>query len=496
MREKLIEIDNLIKKAQISEASNLLERLDFDKIQRNDYVLYANLHRRLGNPSIALKTLRPFVRPSARNQQVATPDEILEYSMALIKLGAIIEAKKLIEKISAESHPLASLYLAFGEISSWNYKSARTHLEHFCQHPKAEPYYIKTAKINLLSCYSFLDEPNNARKIFDELKNNPEVKNYTLMYRHVLLLAAQVSLFERKWSETNSLISKVKDTYKDSDQKSKNYILAKWELILKLYMNGPTNESLADLNELRLKASSMNSPEFNRDLDMYEGIFFKDDSKLFRVYFGTPYESYKEKLINTYKYFHTTKLELPNEFHYYLPEGETSDAWIEIGSGKNSYSKSFLKKDSINQRILNVLSSDLYKNPNIYQLNDEAFDESYFNPVSTPNKVKQSIFRLNSWFDTNSIPLAATSSNQFYSLKSKTPIQIRVLLNDSENLELDVICKKLFTAVARNEFSSLQAMETLGVSRRTATRILKQLIHEKKALQTVKGPRSKYILAD
>src|SRR5262245_16867002 len=94
----LSDLDQLIRQGQSKAVRAELRSLRLDRLAPAERVRAANLARRAGLPAMSVSILNPVVR--AREQRAGgTPNERVEYAVALASLGAVAEAAELFDSV-------------------------------------------------------------------------------------------------------------------------------------------------------------------------------------------------------------------------------------------------------------------------------------------------------------------------------------------------------------------------------------------------------------
>lgn len=499
--DHLESIDEAIRAGNAVEALTQLKNINPKSLTRAHLSVYANLCRRLGESNEAIKCLRPYVRSSAKNPQIASDAENLEYGAALINLGAVSEGIRLLDSLSESKHPLKLLYTSFGFISQWRYLEAATVLEAYVGHPEVLEYQALTAKANLLSCYVFAQTFEKVDVLIDELLERSEKSKSALLHRRISLLAVQSHIFRNQWTKAQEFIAKAENSLGTSASPLDYLLLTKWKLILKLNTQQPGDALLGELSDLRTTAQKLKSFETLRDLDFYQSIFFNDRALFEHVYFGTGYESYKAKMLSAYRDRQGCELALPESYRWELlpsnPErGVTNKSnnedWIDSRTGKNSFSDSYLNNEKMCHKFFQLICSDFYRSLSLYQVYDVLFDEAFFNPISTPNKIRQIVYRLNKWLADNSIPLEVHSEQHFFNIRAHQPLSIVVGRQKAQHPKYEAFLAELNSVFGDKNFSSLEAQKALKVSRRKISYLLKDCVELGVIEWIERGPKSKY----
>ncbi len=474
-----------------------MHELDPKDLGREDTWFFANLMRRIGDGDAALKVLRPYVRPSVKNQVLASSEEKLEYAMALIKVGAINEALRLLDGIDPLKYPNRSLYASFGHISQWNYLAAARDLESYLSHPDVEEYQRLTARVNLLSCYIFVGNLDGAKPLLDALLESTRLSGVLRLRRNILNLAAQAAIALGDWEAARQVLDEAASTLTGQGASLDQALIDKWSLVLALNRDGPHAHLEERLWQLRQRGLQIASHELVRDMDYYRGLFFKKLPLLNHVYFGSPFASYREKIREAYAKMHGESFSTPDVFAWVPGEQDAHKAkgWIRVADGRNSFGASYLKPEQLKQKLFVLLAKDFYRPVGLYQIHDELFDdEQYFNPLSTPKKIHQILFRLNEWFREAGIPMEAASKEHFFALSPLSPLQVLVGQEKTVDPKLADFCARLRTAFGQVEFRSQDVCERLGLVRRTATELLKKCVEEGLLTHLGGGPTSRFTL--
>lgn len=484
---------------QLAQALEDFQSINSKDVVRGELPLFANLARRLGQTELALRVLRPFVRPDATHPTDSHVEEKLEYAMALIKLGAINEGLKLLEGINPELYPNRFLYGAFGCIYQWNYREAAQLLEKYCAHTQVPAYSRLTAQANLLSCYQFIGDTDHAFPLIDELLLKTRESGALRLRRNILTLAAQAYIHDQKWSEAVEALHETSNPDYGQASGLDKLLNAKWSLILDLHREGASAELKARFELLIHGAVELKNYETLRDLDFYRGLFFGDAELLVHVYFGSPYDSYKTKIQIAYEERYSKPLRLPSSYAWKLggsQEKKPSAAprQIDVLDGRNSYSDHRLKPGQLLQKYFSILTRDFYRPLSLHQIHDEIFQEHYFNPVTTPKRIHQLTHRLNAWLKDAKVPLEICSKNNFLEIQAHAPVDIVVGNLVFIDNKLAAFLSHLHSKFSNISFTSLEVAAALKIPPRSATRLLKAATDQGFVLRLASGPKTRFAL--
>lgn len=127
-----------------------------------------------------------------------------------------------------------------------------------------------------------------------------------------------------------------------------------------------------------------------------------------------------------------------------------------------------------------LLIEDFYHPKRVGTLHSELFPDSYFNPVSSPNRIYQVISRLRQWAEGTNVPLSIKEDNGYY--WARVLAGLGVLVREEKTLASEVSPNQ--TLINRlqeqriEEFSAKQACDSLGLSRSSFNRFAKWAIDE------------------
>ncbi len=487
-------IDDFIKSAQISNATEEFSKINARTLTRAELTPYANLARRLGKSNEAIRVLRQFVRPKAKVPMEATSEEKLEYAMALIKLGALNEGIKLVETVDGKQFPDRYLFASFAHISEWQYQEASVLIEKYIEHPEVTEYSVLVAKVNLLSCYIFTGNYDKAETLIQNLLSHTDNDVVTKARRTIFLSAAQLHILRKDFNNAQKNIDAA-FALMSTQNSIDSVVLQKWNWILNVNKFGPLKKYLDELKTIRANARNFSSPEALRDIDYQQGLYFSDTKILNHVYFGTPFLSFKEKIKKSYQRIHNTPFEPSEEYVWDLSQdiGEKNEVnFLNVQDGANSFSSHQLRPGSSCQRFLQILARDFYRPLSTYQVHNLLFEESFYNPNSTPKKIHQASYRLNQWLEEANIPATVFMKKSFFYIEQTQKFSLIIDNKPRSDPRVIEFCESLFVEFAENWFSSTDASRKLNLPRRTMTLNLKLAADEGLLIKMGAGPTTRF----
>jgi hypothetical protein len=223
------------------------------------------------------------------------------------------------------------------------------------------------------------------------------------------------------------------------------------------------------------------------------------DRQLFlKVYFGTPYPSFRRKMLAKFRGDTT----IPETFDW---TGETADGGASVGTlldlveTHHEPPRESLGQGTIVRLLLTVLSSNFYDFFSTAALHSRLYPESFYNPDTSPARVYNTVKRVRRWLTDNAIPLAIEERNGAYGLNFLVPAEGAARLRVTIQPALSPVAaavKLLRSRLAGDEFQGHQAALAWDVSIRTAQRILLHALECGLILRIGAGRTSRYRFND
>jgi hypothetical protein len=423
---------------------------------------YANIARRIHNFRLALAILNPVVR-SANPSLVATDEEKIEYAESLRKLGAVNEAEQMLRGVNAERNPDALLILAFCHFSKWQYHETLPLLERCIANESLPAYRRTVAKLNLAATYVYLERYDQAVPLLNELKKHTVEFGHKLLHGNVLELLAQTAIAGDQWAQARDQLEQAGRILNEVDSVDGLFV-HKWQAILKSLELRAAQPELGQVRERALREQHW---ETVRECDFYLGLTGADPELLQHLYFGTPFTSYREKIVRRAG----PTLSLPEHYIWSQKDG-ARESLIEVGSGQCA-GREGLAEGQLIHRLLIVLSRDFYRPAPLLALFGALFPDEFFNPVSSPNRIHQATKKLRVWLREIQADAELIETEGSYLLKPGQHCGFKL---PSEPLSLDqdqLLLAKLARAYGgRSEITARELSKELDVSLATSKRLL------------------------
>jgi tetratricopeptide (TPR) repeat protein len=480
-----IDIHNHVRAGHSAEASQLLQKINTSQVPRELALEFASLSRRAGVFNQALRILRPIILsdPGVAGPS-ATPAEVGEYSISLFKTGCVFEALRWLDSIKGKEVGEADLYRGFAHIMEWDYPSAVQPLKNFISHTP-DSFIKLVAKVNLSAALINTGEQAEAENLIQANLSEAEKFNNLRLMANSYELLSQIAIKNSRYDEASAFLDnawKILSVDSSSDQ----LFIIKWRAIL----NAIKTKDVSKLMTAREAAKERNHFETLRDLDFYElKVRFSSDVYS-RLFCGTPYEAYREKLLR--------------EFKNLAPEdpvcllGSPGAPVLDVDTMTVDYGE----PPSITPQLLQTFRAvwaDLYRPRSVGSLFEKIFAGEYFDINSSPNRVHRLVARLRAWLKIHDMPVSVEFENGGFAGHLEGPIQLQIKSRAHsqafQNSGLELKWSRAEAQLASlPEFTAEELADKLRQNHSSATRLLKWATENKKVFKTGAGRNSRYRL--
>lgn len=445
--EKILQnIEALLNNGKTGDAKHQLLQFDKANLAKTLKLQYARLARRAGLPSLSVRILYSSVYPDTGSAQT---EEALEYAYALADQGVFSEAHELVKTLSSgPSTLLCSSYIYFHEK---NFSAAAKTLKQLGNSPS-------------------LSKPE--LDVWEPL-------NYAVHLEEVPSDRAQTLMSWENFSKQNPATNAV--------------YVRRWKTVARLLDNPANPKTLEELRAVRKEALDKKIWEEARECDRWEAIATKNEPLFWHVYFGTPSQHLKERILKDYR----PTLQVPKTFDWEVPSEAGPRAekgkWIfDLLMGEKVGGKLPIKVGKGMHRLLALLAQDFYRSQRIPALFSQLYPTEKFDPVTSAPRVHQILNRLRVWFKKNHIPLTIEEADHAYRLVGTENVTLRIPNVESSADPVVVHLNKLKEIFPNQVFSANDAGKVLGVSGRTILRLMEKGTKLGLVNRTGKGAATRY----
>lgn len=462
----LQKIDSLIKAGKHGEAiSSLVKVRAKNKASRRYWAELANIYYRLGQPLKAVNLLHKVIRPSQGKESDASLQESIHYAKSLLYLGIKEEPKTILTQLEKQYDRNISISKALGHlhIATWDYHLALNHFQTALE-LESTPYSKLILKLNIISCYLYLNEFDLAKKSIEECSElSPDEWPYALFYLQELKLILYYSLED--WESFNHVYSSCEQLY--PEMLTKSFTMRKWYASAKAFQS----HNVEHLEAIYQEAKDRNHGEILRDLD-FQKCKIQPSQELFqKLYWGTPFQMYRKNLTQSHQQY-----SLPNEYAHGNRDSNES-LHLENCQWNN---RSLFKPGQAPHRLLQVLLNDFYAPKSIPSLFEGVYPHEFFNPDTCPGKMYQLLNRLRTKLKAFDCPIDINEKSGRYWLSFDSS-SMHILIK-KEELLLSPAERKLNTFKENwnieRDFTRKDFENVLHLNTRNANKVLRQFQEE------------------
>ena len=480
---RLDEIEKCIKMGQFSQAQSMFKQIRIKDIPRKYALRASSLARRCGKVNTSLMILNPIVRANKAILKPATSEEIVDYAFSLHRVGATVEAKKLFTNGDLLNIQQALFYYSIVLFSSWDYEKAIPYLEKYLNDSELDHYKAAIGKANLASALIFVGRQGEAQALIEEVLGYSKKQRLSLLEDHCTELQAQLFMSLGQANETLKCLQRG-SAPNLIESSSLGLWTQKWSAIAEATLS-PDNKSKQKLLDLQELARKQGQFEVDRDCDFYLAKIFGDQERVKKLYFGTPFKDYLTRLKGL------QSGSMPNSYDLKLEVGFGGET-LDLSTFERLSSAQPVAMSQLDREVLISLTRDFYKPRSLGSLFGDVFEEEYYDPFHSPNRMYQVVFRANEKFRDQGLDLCVLSSEFGYTLGTQKGFQLRVTRDEAEvALSADMRRYKKSLPCSR-PFSILDLQNVSGASRRSLQRFLEKEVAKGTVERIGAGRSTKY----
>lgn len=419
------------------------------------------LYRRIGSPLSTLKILNKLIYSDNVLHIHADSYDLLQYGSALIAVGANEEGRRVLSSISDSQQPEKNLYLATSLFYQWKYDEAIPLLESFISNPKLSLYQTLLGKVNLASAYAAVDKDQQAIALAQEVFEYANKNLFFLLKGFSLEILAEAYINLKDFKKSHEFLKKAEDHLKESSSLGSLWI-NKWKAIL-LAMENKKKLGLQMLRATRILAKEKGEWETHRECDLFDALFTNNKKLFLKVYFGSPFDSYRKRALATY----SKPVILPPYFDWGF-EHSNSQATFFFESEK-FYSTPLLKK------LLETLTQDFYKPVRTAQIHESLYPNIAFQPFFSAKRIYDLVRRLK--IELKPLGIGIEKSNFGYWLTAKKGVHLRKRINSIQGLKHEEVMH--WIQIQKSGFQTKDLISQFEISKSSALRIIKDKIEDR-----------------
>lgn len=473
------ECENLLRKGRADLVSRQLSSVSINQLNRSARLPFARLCRRAGLFNLGLKTLAPLVRPQQVSSGLSANDEEkCEYAYLIMKSGSPTEALQLLRPLQNSAQSEAKLYVGYCHMMRWQYKEAAIYLNAHIREMK--PSYEKiVAQVNLASALIASEQWGAGTELLAQILGDSETKNLKRLQGNCLELRSQIHLHLKNYSLCMEDLEEASQLLANEKSMDQLFVL-KWKAILK----GLIENTVEPIFEFQKEALKRRHWESVRECDLFALKIQFDSSRFEKLYCGTPFSSYKERI--------ERELGVVSQSSDYLwgPRGADQLDLLE-GVLWQPTGRSIPMTPQV-QKLLCSFCSDLYKPFSVVNLFSLLMADEYFDPVTSPNRVHQMIWRARAWLEENEVALSISEHQGSFRLELTGQVCVRIPQDvsplNTEAHYLNILRRRFH----ENRFSSRDALAALKISKTSFFSFVKGAVEERRMICLGQGRATLY----
>jgi hypothetical protein len=478
-------IDQWIRSGQGNRARHLLHRLAGKaantKIPRAQTAPLAALARRANLPLLGLRLLNPLVRETGHRRPDASVREKAEYAGCLTHLGAAAEAIEILETLDSKALPSVLLFRSFAHISRWEYAESIPFLTRYVHTDSLSPYQHLVGQLNLADAFVQVGKYLKAGVLLQDLIHQASVQKHYNLAGKAMEIAAQKFLFQSKWAPAEQLLDRAERLLSETESLDL-FFVRKWKAVLALRRDGAT----ARLATVRAEALELRHWETVRDCDRFSAVYRQDEGLFHHLYFGTPFPPFRDRLIRDFG-----STEPAPSYLWKLKGGTGPRIEINLIAAECRGLRHAFKYAQIEHKLLQILARDFYRPVPLATFHSLLYPGEYFSPVSSAARVYNSLKRLRYWIRKSGAPLVVREQGGHYRLEASRPCDVRVCLQEVLPAKTQSL-ERLRSVWGKRDFSKDDVVQALGISSRTAQRLIGSAENEGRITRAGIGPSTRF----
>jgi tetratricopeptide (TPR) repeat protein len=481
-REFIQYIDGLIRSGQSAKARSELSRHRPSSFTREERFELAAVARRAALPWLTIRLLTPLVRPPAKKNVQATTKEKAEYAAALVRVGASREAADALRELDANEFPQVLLYRAHALFTQWEYAQSIPVLQEYLEKNLSE-YQRTVGEINLASAYVHERNYEQAETLLEKLERDTQRENLPALYGNTLERLAELAIDRKNWTLADHHLAKAEKAVEQAAGFDAFFVL-KWRSVLNLSRN--PRRGVADFEKFKLLAEEKKHWETVRECDTFRAVVCNERDLFLKVYFGTPYLSYRERLRRDFK----DSIEIPDSLALAIPSMNARTAATEkLDLLRNGG----LKSGQLKHRLLKAMISDFYRPARVAHLFSDLYTDERFELVGSRARVHVAMQELRNWFRKKRLPLRIVETQgEFRLTSSVSGLQLIVPSPQWWQQNPDNRLARARVHAGTDVFSAEEFARWLKIPRRTAFEILSNSLSNGLVKKTGAGPTTRY----
>lgn len=472
---KLMEAcEEAIRAGQAERVGEFFADVNLAKIPKTFRLPLANLCRRAYQLDLGIRILAPVVlSPTADDPP--TPAEMAEYAVLLQRSGAITEALQLLESVPSDHAPQVALYKAFCHIARWDYAKALPEITTYLA-ADLEPYARKVGLVNLGACHLYLGDYDRSEALLTDAIRSWATEERRLR-GNCFELRSQIHLVKKNLKAAEADLNEAAALLPTEQTVDQLFVLKG-----SAHLRALKEKSVEPIRIFKEEAERRRHWESVRDADFIRLRVRFEENLFHRLYFGTPFDGYRERLAAEFG-------RRPTESKYL--HGNENAPRFDLRTGTWNASTR-LKPGRSDLRLLQILLKDLYRPYRLSGLFAELFPGEHYNADTSRDRVHKVIARARANWARAGLPIAVKDTNGDYRIALDGDIAFLIGEEKFSNAN-DLLFEKLSASFeARDSFTAKQARTALALPLSSFKRFVNWALEKRLLEREGLGPRVIY----
>lgn len=355
-------------------------------------------------------------------------------------------------------------------------------------HPQVEPYQRLVGKLNLAAALVPSGHYNEAIDLLSELESTLDPQKQLVLLSNTFEVRTQAELFRGDYAKAKIYLDRARSTH-SFGQQIMGLIFKKWQIILDWKIKGNSSSIEDAIIKLQDHARENSFYELVRDCDYYRSQMTENADLYDRLILGTAHPNYGLRFRNTV--FEDRKA---SASYLWMGDGSTSapEQVIDMANAKSIDGSLILKPKQIHYQLIRLLSTDFYRPFKLGEVFESLFEDQYFDPHSSPQRVYMAVSRLRSFLKKAGYAANLTDASEGYLFRPTSGFGVLVHKEMKDEDPRMVYIRRLQGEFGFDDFNSAQAGGVLDLSARQSITILNWAIANDLILQSGRGKATHY----
>ena len=431
-------VEQFIRGGEIQRALGLLRQIDVDAVAPRFCSPVANLMRRCGLFPDAMKLAQRGMRSAREGDEIHTAC-LAEYCTMLVRLGSVEEAGRRLAPLTKSMEPSALIARFWYHFTRFEYRESIPLLEQWIG-SLSDPYLLMIAENNLAEAYFGVGKYGKSREVVSRTIRKCEASGYLRLLANGLHIRARCSSEMGDLDKSDEDLKRALTVLKSTGTADAS-IIRRQIAVNEAF----ATKSLDPINKFRESALRDGLWETLRELDFQSlRIQFRADV-LNKLYFGTPYPAYRERIRRA-----LPEAKIESEYIW----GPRRGSVLDLGTGTLSGALALRAKPTrLNLLTLKALLQDSYRPLGTREIYAALFENEDFDAARSDDRIHQCIARLRRWLTRAGLPLRVDLQDSSYVLSHEGRPSLGIRVPASLPAALRPREASSFVATLREHFS-------------------------------------------